>query len=72
MRTDFASVQDYFDGFLLKEPQGKILEGKVNIGEGWASDTGIYEVSFDSLFQLVSFRSFLWRIRQLELSTELD
>jgi len=43
-RTDFASVKDYFDAFLLKKPQGKILEGKVNIGDGWASDTGIYEV----------------------------
>ena len=43
-RTDFASVQDYFDAFLLKKPQGKILDGKINIGDGWASDTGIYEV----------------------------
>ena len=42
-RTDFDSVKDYFDAFLLKEPQGEILEGHINIGEGWASDTGIYE-----------------------------
>ena len=45
-RTDFESVKDYFDAFLLKKPQGKILDGKINIGDGWASDTGIYEVSF--------------------------
>ena len=45
-RTDFASVKDYFDSFLLKEPQGKILDGNIKISENgeFASDTGIYEV----------------------------
>lgn len=43
-RTDFASVKDYFDSFLLKKPQGEILDGHINIGDGWASDVGIYEV----------------------------
>eukprot|EP00584_Thalassiosira_punctigera_P006243 CAMPEP_0172526444 /NCGR_PEP_ID=MMETSP1067-20121228/1371_1 /TAXON_ID=265564 ORGANISM="Thalassiosira punctigera, Strain Tpunct2005C2" /NCGR_SAMPLE_ID=MMETSP1067 /ASSEMBLY_ACC=CAM_ASM_000444 /LENGTH=147 /DNA_ID=CAMNT_0013309967 /DNA_START=22 /DNA_END=462 /DNA_ORIENTATION=- len=33
-RTDFDSVKDYFDAFLLKKPQGKILDGKINIGDG--------------------------------------
>ena len=42
-RTDFDSVKDYFDAFLLKEPQGEIIEGFIKIGNGWASDTGIYE-----------------------------
>mmetsp|Transcript_54437 Transcript_54437/g.65614 ORF Transcript_54437/g.65614 Transcript_54437/m.65614 type:complete len:615 (-) Transcript_54437:243-2087(-) len=42
-RTDFDSVKDYFDAFLLKKPQGEIIEGYVKIGDGWASDTGIYE-----------------------------
>ena len=42
-RTDFDSVKDYFDAFLLKKPQGKIIDGKINIGDNWASDTGIYE-----------------------------
>lgn len=42
-RTDFDSVKDYFDAFLLKEPQGKIVEGYISIGDNWASDTGIYE-----------------------------
>ena len=67
---DYESVKDYFDGFLLKKPQGKsletifiiliyfqsssfisysqspgkIIDGKINIGNGWASDAGIYEV----------------------------
>ena len=45
-RTDFASVKDYFDSFLLKKPQGEILDGNIKIGDGWASDTGIYEVCF--------------------------
>jgi len=56
VRTDFASVQDYFDGFLLKEPQGKILEGKVNIGEGWASDAGIYEFTMGATGDVVKAR----------------
>lgn len=42
-RTDFDSVKDYFDAFLLKKPQGEILDGNISIGDGWASDTGIYE-----------------------------
>ncbi|KAL7553762.1 hypothetical protein ACHAWF_017087 [Thalassiosira exigua] len=41
-RTDYASVKDYFDAFLLKEPRGRILEGSVYVGDGWASDAGIY------------------------------
>ena len=36
-RTDFDSVKDYFDKFLLKKPVGKILEGSIHIGDGWAS-----------------------------------
>jgi len=36
-RTDFDSVKDYFDAFLLKKPQGKILDGSIHIGDGWAS-----------------------------------
>jgi len=44
-RTDFDSVKDYFDAFLKKEPQGKIVDGCIKIGDNgdWASDTGIYE-----------------------------
>jgi hypothetical protein len=69
---DYESVKDYFDGFLLKKPQGKnieayllsaiyrrliffipfrasffsqssgkIIDGKITIGNGWASDAGI-------------------------------
>ena len=34
-RTDFASIKDYFDAFLLRQPQGKILEGDIRIGDGW-------------------------------------
>eukprot|EP00934_Nitzschia_sp_Nitz4_P001871 Nitzschia sp. Nitz4//scaffold66_size103028//11749//13233//NITZ4_004489-RA/size103028-snap-gene-0.134-mRNA-1//-1//CDS//3329556323//1871//frame0 len=42
-RTDFASIQDYFDHFLKLKPQGKIVEGHISIGNGWARDAGIYE-----------------------------
>jgi len=39
-RTDFASIKDYFDGFLKKQPQGEILDGNIRIGDGWAQDAG--------------------------------
>lgn len=39
-RTDYNSIKDYFDSFLLKKPQGVILDGKIRIGEGWAQDAG--------------------------------
>jgi uncharacterized protein (TIGR02246 family) len=42
-RTDFDSIKNYFDAFLLKKPQGEIVEGHIRIGDGWAQDTGIYE-----------------------------
>lgn len=42
-RTDFNSIKDYFDSFLLKKPQGEILESFVTIGEGWCKDVGVYE-----------------------------
>lgn len=42
-RTDYASIKDYFDSFLLKKPQGVILESNVLIGTNWCQDTGIYE-----------------------------
>ena len=43
-RTDYSTIKDYFDGFLLKQPQGTILDGNILIGDGWAQDMGIYEV----------------------------
>lgn len=55
-RTDFDSVKDYFDAFLLKKPQGKILEGKIYIGDGWASDTGIYEFTMGTTGDKVKAR----------------
>ena len=55
-RTDFDTVKDYFDAFLLKEPQGKIVDGHISIGEGWASDTGIYEFTMGSTGDKVKAR----------------
>eukprot|EP00573_Skeletonema_grethae_P003186 CAMPEP_0201687460 /NCGR_PEP_ID=MMETSP0578-20130828/1516_1 /ASSEMBLY_ACC=CAM_ASM_000663 /TAXON_ID=267565 /ORGANISM="Skeletonema grethea, Strain CCMP 1804" /LENGTH=591 /DNA_ID=CAMNT_0048171619 /DNA_START=13 /DNA_END=1788 /DNA_ORIENTATION=+ len=55
-RTDFPSVKDYFDAFLKKEPQGKIIDGKVTIGEGWASDAGIYEFTMGATGDKVKAR----------------
>ena len=39
-RTDKAAITDYFDNFLLKQPQGEILDGEIRIGNGWAQDAG--------------------------------
>jgi uncharacterized protein (TIGR02246 family) len=55
-RTDFDSVKDYFDAFLLKEPQGKIVDGHISIGDGWASDTGIYEFTLGATGDKVKAR----------------
>ena len=55
-RTDFDSVKDYFDSFLKKEPQGKIVQGFVNVGEGWASDTGVYEFTMGATGDVVKAR----------------
>jgi len=57
-RTDFDSVKDYFDAFLLKKPQGKIVEGYINIGDNgdWASDTGIYEFTMGATGDVVKAR----------------
>ena len=44
-RTDFDTIKDYFDAFLLKKPSGTILEGKITKGVNWAQDCGIYEFS---------------------------
>ncbi|KAL7534163.1 hypothetical protein ACHAXR_005682, partial [Thalassiosira sp. AJA248-18] len=55
-RTDFDSVKDYFDSFLLKKPQGTILDGSIHIGDGWASDTGIYEFTLGATGDKVKAR----------------
>jgi hypothetical protein len=39
-RNDFDSIKDYFDAFLLNEPQGVVLDGDIRIGDGWAQDAG--------------------------------
>lgn len=37
-RTDYESIKDYFDNFLKRKPQGKILESYIRTGKGWAKD----------------------------------
>eukprot|EP00956_Cyclotella_meneghiniana_P003628 scaffold4432_cov76-Cyclotella_meneghiniana.AAC.5 len=55
-RTDFDSVNDYFETFLKKKPQGKIIDGTINIGDGWASDAGIYEFTMGATGDKVKAR----------------
>lgn len=47
-RTDYDTIKDYFDGFLLKKPQGTILESHAVVGEGWCKDVGTYEFEMGS------------------------
>lgn len=42
-RTNDDLITDYFDSFLLKQPQGEILSGDIIIGNNWAQDAGVYE-----------------------------
>jgi uncharacterized protein (TIGR02246 family) len=42
-RTNLKDIQSYFDAFLLRKPQGVILESYVVVGDGWAKDCGVYE-----------------------------
>mmetsp|Transcript_16231 Transcript_16231/g.30963 ORF Transcript_16231/g.30963 Transcript_16231/m.30963 type:complete len:184 (-) Transcript_16231:502-1053(-) len=55
-RTNYESIKDYFDSFLLKKPQGKIIDGNIHIGDGWASDSGIYEFTMGATGDKVKAR----------------
>lgn len=55
-RRDFDSIKDYFDAFLLKEPQGVILDGDIRIGDGWAQDAGVYEFTMGATGDKVKAR----------------
>jgi len=60
-RDDFDSIKDYFDGFLLREPQGEIHSGDIRIGDGWAQDCGIYEFTMGATGDKVKGRySFIY------------
>jgi uncharacterized protein (TIGR02246 family) len=47
VRYDYDGRVDYFTNFLQKGPQGKIIDGHIQIGDGWCSDMGVYEFTFD-------------------------
>jgi hypothetical protein len=60
-RTDFDSIKNYFDAFLLKKPQGEIVEGHIRIGNGWAQDNGIYEFTMGATGEVIRARySFMY------------
>lgn len=60
-RTSPELIKDYFDSFLLKKPQGKILESFVRIGSGWAKDSGVYEFTMGATGERVKGRySFIY------------
>ena len=51
-----ALIKDYFVGFLKKEPQGKILESNVQIGNSWCQDAGIHEFTIGATGDVVKAR----------------
>lgn len=55
-RSTYESIKDYFDNFLLKMPQGKILESYCSVGEGWCKDVGIYEFTMGADGSVVKAR----------------
>ncbi len=56
IRTDFDGVKDYFDTFLLNKPRGRIVDGHISIGDGWANDSGIYEFTMGTTGEKVKAR----------------
>jgi uncharacterized protein (TIGR02246 family) len=62
-RTSYDSIKNYFDAFLLKKPQGVILESYVTIGTNWAQDAGIYEFTLGATGDKVKARySFIYKL----------
>jgi uncharacterized protein (TIGR02246 family) len=55
-RTDFASIKDYFDKFLLLKPQGVILDSYITKGDNWCKDVGIYEFTMGNTGDTVRAR----------------
>ncbi|KAL7555542.1 hypothetical protein ACA910_014131 [Epithemia clementina (nom. ined.)] len=55
-RIDYQSKKDYFDTFLLNQPQGEILESHVEAGDGWCKDVGLYEFTMGATGQKVKGR----------------
>ena len=55
-RTTHEMIRDYFVDFLLKQPQGVILESKILKGDDWALDAGIYEFTFGATGDVVKAR----------------
>lgn len=55
-RTNYSLIKDYFDHFLHNEPQGEIVDGKIDMGPGWAIDSGIYNFFFHASGKSVEAR----------------
>merc|ERR1712228_194797 len=55
-RSEYSTIKDYFVDFLKKEPQGKILDSYVTIGDNWCKDVGIYEFTMGATGDKVKAR----------------
>lgn len=55
-RTDYASIREYYQNFLLLQPQGRVLESHVRTGPDWAKDVGIVELTMGATGSKVKTR----------------
>lgn len=55
-RTNHDGIRNYFESFLMLQPQGKILESHVTTGPNWAKDCGIYEFTMGATGSKVKAR----------------
>jgi uncharacterized protein (TIGR02246 family) len=55
-RMDQESLIEYYESFLQKKPQGKIIESVINIGQGWCEDCGVYQLTMGATGEKVLAR----------------
>jgi len=70
-RTNHELIKDYFESFLLRKPQGEIIESHVKIGVNWAKDSGIYEFTMGTNGSKVKGRYsfiYVWEDGQWKIS----
>jgi hypothetical protein len=42
---DAQAIEQFYEQYLLEHPQQRMLEGRVRVGNGWAEDAGVCEIS---------------------------
>ena len=42
---DAQAIEQFYEKYLLEQPQKRILDGRIRVGHGWAEDAGVCEIS---------------------------